>query len=201
MSLQPTNTGTYTRRTLPPAVDLPPHPCYTGPMDKYTNKKYGKITLRGYARPGGKGIGSYYWGECSCGNRKQFLARMVASGKIRSCGECIEYQRLAAAEQRKKNANRAQMAKATDRAYKIGAVWTLTPREYYAVIAQHCVLCNSQERIEAERWDPAAGFTPANVYAECTRCRVGRGNRTILEYVSFCVSVADRFRNVVDSPT
>lgn len=161
----------------------------------YTNKKYGKITLRGYARAGGRGVGSYYWGECECGNKKQYLARFVAYGKIKSCGKCKDYRKLTRERISKNNANRAKMAKATGRALKEGVDWSLSPQQYYVVIQQLCMVCGEEDNINAERYDIAKGYTIDNCYPECKRCRQRRGKDNLVDYIAYCTDMANKFKN------
>ena len=54
-------------------------------MDKYINKKYGKLKVLRFDH-NGKYTEKYYLFECECGNKKIINLSNVRAGKVRSCG-------------------------------------------------------------------------------------------------------------------
>ncbi len=158
-------------------------------MKKYKGIKYNKITLQTYAHPGGHGVGEVWWGKCDCGNRRTFIARQVANGRITTCGECIEHRKLAQSARELKHQLRQLMANATKWAFDNNYTWALSIPEFNALIVGGCYFCKQPTARYIAPKHESTHLTPDTAVAECPSCRKRRRGLNATKYLEYCRAV------------
>lgn len=166
----------------------------------YTGKQFGKVTLLRYSRPGGKGVGAYWLGQCECGNRKEYLARHLKAGRIKSCGKCIDYRRLIRSRESEKERLRRWMGREVKRSVWQQAVWHLSPTDFYSIIKQDCLFCGSKDIAGVVPLSQDQGYTSNGTRSECYTCRNKRGKGNVLEHLMYCASVFNYNKSLLTNP-
>lgn len=116
----------------------------------HKNKKYYHLTMLEVVRSGGAGKGMYWLAQCDCGNLKEVRGSDVASGRIKTCGNCEHHSAIMASrapkETRKDAGIRAQLARYINSALKRKISWLLTPEQFREIISQDCTYCGAPPR-------------------------------------------------------
>lgn len=140
----------------------------------YTGRKIGRLTLLGYDRPGGPGVGAFWHVRCECGRVTSKIARFVAAGKVVSCGECPKTSRHSSLPKRVgaalpsaiRKGYRALLVRAAASAAEI----TLTQAEYRAKFEGKCLFCSTVPARHCGTVRSGASLADSNVAGICRAC-------------------------------
>lgn len=165
-------------------------------MKDYTDIESGRLTLISYSRPGGKGIGSIWWASCRCGNVVEVVAKQVAGGRVKTCGNCGKGLGIHSANVRAGSSiskgHKVHFTNIIREIVAAGLTPLVTPDKYMALKGNQCVGCGTNET-HVELGQKPRRSDPVNstrLIPICARCSRGRNKRNVLEWLDECVRVA-----------
>lgn len=191
-------------------LDNPPGIVYThiSPMPmrfsitriiNYQNKRFHSLTLITRLRVGGKGVGAIWIAQCDCGETREVAARMVANGRIKSCGKCQLGRDLTRLRRVRTDRYTKEQRKAFRRYMKTAdrrhVPFTIPLVQFFELTKEDCTLCHKPAREsdtgvqELSLIEDRQGYTPENTVASCKRCRDFQGRHNLQEVLEFCADV------------
>jgi hypothetical protein len=139
--------------------------------------RFGHVTLLYYARPGGEGKGAVWKGRCDCGNLKNFVARDLKAGRIKTCGNCEHHTALLRRSKKQPPRKgtyqfRMIMAREITLAQKAGCDFEMDYLELRRLLDRgHCHLCWAAGKLGVARMESSIGYTYENCIPVCMECR------------------------------
>lgn len=161
----------------------------------YKGNKYGKLLLISRVGGGGAGKGAIWLAQCDCGNMKEVVAKEVARGKIRSCGNCqTERRHIAPSRGPRKAAEQRWYSRYVRQAFREGKKWSLSYEDLRIMEQNKCSTCPTEGgkySLRIALWNPEGEYAPGNVINLCPTCNEIRGKYNIasfLEYANIMVT-------------
>ena len=155
----------------------------------YRNRRKGKLTLVGYRRPGGKGVGAIWTALCDCGNEREVVGRQVLAGRILSCGKCPDTLEEKLPKSTRKQMNytfRRSLSSNLVRINKENCEWQISPQDYRKYLGMECLLCREKmtsRTVGVVRSQPCTSLTPDYASPVCRGCTPVLRGRSLAEYL------------------
>lgn len=157
---------------------------------RYKGMRSGKLELVKKLRSGGRGVGAVWRAVCDCGNTPEVLARKVADGTRKSCGNCGRGLGMLETE---KTGIPAGMKIHFHRIVQQKHIGPVPVDKFVALKGKRCIICNTQEGTLPEWNDERISFIPL-----CRACTRARGGGKLTELLEWIMRVASRVRDRLD---
>lgn len=162
----------------------------------YRDKKYNKLTLLAYSRPGGMGVGAIWRALCDCGNTLEVLARKVRAGAVQSCGNCEKGIGIQGSGRLVGTGIPAGHYLHFKKLLKQKPDAQLRAQDYRVTVDRDCCICASPD-VRVEWGDLRGEPTATNLIAICGECSKWRRGINVLEYLRYLVKVTRRINNMI----
>lgn len=165
-------------------------------------RKYGKLSMLHYVRPGGLGRGAIWAARCDCGNTAEIEARHARMGRIRTCGNCrdglinrTDYRVDTAGLPKGHRRHFSQLVRDMIR---IDVRPEITLEDYRRELSRKCMGCGN--RTVKPHWaNPDGPGTPANLVPLCHSCHYYRGLRNVLELLEHATRITRHLETLYNS--
>lgn len=143
-------------------------------------KKYGKLTLLEYVRPGGSD-GAVWLAECECGRIQEVVGNRVAYGRKTQCDNHMKGLGISGntvITNPIPKGMRDAFRRLIRYCIRNKLAVEITPEKYVAISSGRCALCNAAGA-RAQLVDPVGVCSASNLLALCEACTTLRGGGTV----------------------
>ena len=166
----------------------------------YTGKRYGHLVMLKFVRSNVSGLGSTWLALCDCGNQKEVTARMVACGRVKTCGNCEYSRRLRTGRVLDRVNGKSQEKKMWKRLYTAAMAgdvpWTIEWTQFLNIIKKECNFCGEVPRQNVGEYSRVdligrtLGYTLDNCQPICKACQTLKGQRNYVEFLDLVLKIA-----------